>query len=83
MQFSCVKILEDEKVHNLLTIGEFPLYVIPLDEDVISFELDMAHKVSLCYICYLILSVISLYGVEMHIVIGVQFRLTGVLGGWR
>ncbi|KAI5648597.1 hypothetical protein M9H77_34602 [Catharanthus roseus] len=40
----CEKILEDEKVHNLLTIGEFPLYVIPLDEDVISFELDMAHK---------------------------------------
>ncbi|KAL2525875.1 Vacuolar protein-sorting-associated protein [Abeliophyllum distichum] len=41
---ACEKILEEEKVHELLTIGEYPLYLIPLDEDVLSFELDLAHK---------------------------------------
>ncbi|XP_024969403.1 vacuolar protein-sorting-associated protein 33 homolog [Cynara cardunculus var. scolymus] len=41
---ACEKLLEDEKVHNLLTIGEFPLYVLPLDEDVLSFELDLSYK---------------------------------------
>ncbi|XP_075081659.1 vacuolar protein-sorting-associated protein 33 homolog [Nicotiana tabacum] len=41
---ACEKILEEEKVHHLLTIGEYPLYLIPLDEDVLSFELDVAHK---------------------------------------
>ncbi|KAJ4971557.1 hypothetical protein NE237_004656 [Protea cynaroides] len=41
---ACEKILEDEKVHHLLTIAEYPLYGIPLDEDVLSFELDMAYK---------------------------------------
>ncbi|PON38070.1 Vacuolar protein sorting-associated protein [Trema orientale] len=40
----CEKILEEEKVHHLLTIGEYPLYVLPLDEDVLSFELDLAYK---------------------------------------
>lgn len=39
------QILEEEKVHNLLTIGEYPLYFVPLDEDVLSFELDLANKV--------------------------------------
>ncbi|KAK9160411.1 hypothetical protein Syun_006752 [Stephania yunnanensis] len=41
----CEKILEEEKVHQLLTIGEYPLYIIPLDEDVLSFELDLAYRV--------------------------------------
>ncbi|KAL7109739.1 hypothetical protein ACP275_06G194400 [Erythranthe tilingii] len=41
---ACEKILEEEKVHELLTIGEFPLYMIPLDEDVFSFELDLSQK---------------------------------------
>ncbi|ONI23803.1 hypothetical protein PRUPE_2G209100 [Prunus persica] len=41
---ACEKILEEEKVHNLLTIGEYPLYFVPLDEDVLSFELDLANK---------------------------------------
>ncbi|KAL8251781.1 hypothetical protein R6Q59_035474 [Mikania micrantha] len=41
---ACEKLLEDEKVHNLLTIGEFPLYAIPLDEDILSFELDFSYK---------------------------------------
>ncbi|CAB4270481.1 unnamed protein product [Prunus armeniaca] len=41
---ACEKILEEEKVHNLLTIGEYPLYFVPLDEDVLSFELDLAYK---------------------------------------
>ncbi|KAK2992388.1 hypothetical protein RJ640_018307, partial [Escallonia rubra] len=40
----CEKILEEEKVHHLLNIGEYPLYAIPLDEDVLSFELDLAYK---------------------------------------
>ncbi|KAK6790392.1 hypothetical protein RDI58_014192 [Solanum bulbocastanum] len=40
----CEKILEEEKIHHLLTIGEYPLYLIPLDEDVLSFELDAAYK---------------------------------------
>lgn len=42
---ACEKILEDEKVHNLMTIGEYPLYMVPLDEDVLSFELDLSPKV--------------------------------------
>ncbi|XP_027162737.1 vacuolar protein-sorting-associated protein 33 homolog [Coffea eugenioides] len=40
----CEKILEEEKVYDLLTIGEYPLYLMPIDEDVISFELDLAYK---------------------------------------
>ncbi|XP_042454126.1 vacuolar protein-sorting-associated protein 33 homolog [Zingiber officinale] len=40
----CEKIFEDEKIHHLLTIGEYPLYMLPLDEDVISFELDLSYK---------------------------------------
>lgn len=40
----CEKIFEDEKIHHLLTIGEYPLYLLPLDEDVISFELDLSYK---------------------------------------
>lgn len=39
------QILEQEKVHNLVTVKEFPLYMVPLDEDVISFELDLSEKV--------------------------------------
>ncbi|KAL0449411.1 UNVERIFIED_CONTAM: Vacuolar protein-sorting-associated protein 33 [Sesamum latifolium] len=38
------KILEEEKVHELLNIGEFPLYMIPLDDDILSFELNLAQK---------------------------------------
>ncbi|XP_010557601.1 PREDICTED: vacuolar protein-sorting-associated protein 33 homolog isoform X2 [Tarenaya hassleriana] len=41
---ACEKILEQEKVHNLVTVREFPLYMVPLDEDVISFELELAEK---------------------------------------
>ncbi|XP_021998491.1 vacuolar protein-sorting-associated protein 33 homolog isoform X2 [Helianthus annuus] len=41
---ACEKLLEEEKVHNLLTIGEFPLYSVPLDEDILSFELDFSYK---------------------------------------
>lgn len=40
----CEKIFEEENVHRMLTIGEFPLYMIPLDEDVISFEHDLAYR---------------------------------------
>ncbi|KAM7265316.1 hypothetical protein ACFE04_002999 [Oxalis oulophora] len=41
---ACEKVLEEEKVHHLITIGEYPLYMVPLDEDVLSFELDLAGK---------------------------------------
>ncbi|XP_021848883.1 vacuolar protein-sorting-associated protein 33 homolog isoform X1 [Spinacia oleracea] len=41
---ACEQILKEEKVHDLFTIGEYPLYMVPLDEDVISFELDFAYK---------------------------------------
>ncbi|XP_068636528.1 vacuolar protein-sorting-associated protein 33 homolog isoform X2 [Aristolochia californica] len=40
----CEKIFVKEKVHHLLKIGDFPLYMIPLDEDVLSFELDFAFR---------------------------------------
>lgn len=40
-----LQILEEEKVHHLITIGEYPLYMVLLDEDVLSFELDHAYKV--------------------------------------
>lgn len=43
---ACEKVLEDEKIHHLMTIGEYPLYIVPLDEDVLSFELDLAYKES-------------------------------------
>ncbi|XP_044443153.1 vacuolar protein-sorting-associated protein 33 homolog isoform X2 [Triticum aestivum] len=37
---ACEMILEEGKVHQKLAIiGEYPLYLVPLDEDVISFEL--------------------------------------------
>jgi len=41
---ACEKILEEEKIHHLMTIGEYPLYIVPLDEDVLSFELDLGFK---------------------------------------
>ncbi|GJR86971.1 vacuolar protein sorting-associated protein 33, partial [Tanacetum coccineum] len=41
---ACEKLLEEENVHNLITIGEFPLYAIPVDEDILSFELDLSCK---------------------------------------
>jgi len=44
--FSChLQILEEEKVHQKLTLGEYPLYLVPLDDDVLSFELDHALQV--------------------------------------
>ncbi|CAL5035573.1 unnamed protein product [Urochloa decumbens] len=45
---ACEKILEEEKVHQKLTFGEYPLYLVPLDEDVLSFELD--HSLQECLI---------------------------------
>lgn len=41
---ACEKILEEDNFHHLLTIGEYPLYILPVDEDVLSFELDLAYK---------------------------------------
>ncbi|XP_019426709.1 PREDICTED: vacuolar protein-sorting-associated protein 33 homolog [Lupinus angustifolius] len=41
---ACEKVLEEEKLHQLITIGEYPLYIVPMDEDVLSFELDLAYK---------------------------------------
>ncbi|GFS30081.1 Sec1/munc18-like (SM) proteins superfamily [Actinidia rufa] len=44
VQTSLLMILEEEKVHHLMMIGEYPLYLLPLDEDILSFELDNAFK---------------------------------------
>ncbi|KAJ3706272.1 hypothetical protein LUZ61_009977 [Rhynchospora tenuis] len=44
---ACEKILEEEKVHNLVSLGEYPLYMVPLDDDVISFELELSLKENL------------------------------------
>ncbi|PRQ21277.1 putative sec1-like protein [Rosa chinensis] len=41
---ACENILEEEKVHDLLSIGEYQLCSVPLDEDVLSFELDLSLK---------------------------------------
>ncbi|KAL1556349.1 Vacuolar protein-sorting-associated protein 33 [Salvia divinorum] len=41
---SCENVLAEEKVRELLNIGEFSLYMLPLDEDVLSFELDLTEK---------------------------------------
>ncbi|CAJ1955019.1 unnamed protein product [Sphenostylis stenocarpa] len=40
----CEKVLEEEKLHHMVTIGEYPLYIVPMDEDVLSFELDLSYK---------------------------------------
>ncbi|CAK8570150.1 unnamed protein product [Lathyrus sativus] len=40
----CEKVLEDEKLHDMFTIGEYPLYLLPMDEDVLSFELGLSYK---------------------------------------
>ncbi|GJN12098.1 hypothetical protein PR202_ga30345 [Eleusine coracana subsp. coracana] len=45
---ACEKVLEEEKVHQKLTIGEYPLYLVPFDEDVLSFELE--HSLQECLI---------------------------------
>jgi hypothetical protein len=37
--------LEEEGVLSNITIGEYPLYFIPFDEDVLSLELDNSLKV--------------------------------------
>lgn len=36
----CEKILEDEGVVGDITIGEYPLYFVPLEPDLLSLELD-------------------------------------------
>ncbi|KMZ64182.1 putative Vacuolar protein sorting [Zostera marina] len=41
---ACEKVLEKDGIHNMITIGEFPLYLVPLDDDVLSFELDFAYR---------------------------------------
>ncbi|KAJ7536601.1 hypothetical protein O6H91_12G074500 [Diphasiastrum complanatum] len=40
----CEKVLEEEGVHASVTIGEYPLYFIPFDEDVLSLEVDLGYK---------------------------------------
>ncbi|XP_014499692.1 vacuolar protein-sorting-associated protein 33 homolog [Vigna radiata var. radiata] len=40
----CEKVLEEEKLHHVVSIGEYPLYIVPMDEDVLSFELDLSYK---------------------------------------
>lgn len=45
MKYFFFQVFEEEKVHELMTISDYPLYVVPLDEDILSFELDLAYKV--------------------------------------
>ncbi|KAK4279642.1 hypothetical protein QN277_011388 [Acacia crassicarpa] len=40
----CEKVLEEEKIHHLMSVGEYPLYLVPMDDDLLSFELDLAYK---------------------------------------
>ncbi|RWW15460.1 hypothetical protein BHE74_00045604 [Ensete ventricosum] len=57
-----LQIFEEEKVHHILTIGEYPFYLLPLDEDVLSFELDLAYKVyKISLICSIILGPKTLF----------------------
>jgi hypothetical protein len=48
-----LQVLEEENIHHLITVGEYPLYVVPLEEDVLSFELDLAYKVWKKLLCLL------------------------------
>ena len=40
----CEKILEDEGVVGDVTIGEYPLYFIPLEPDLLSLELESSFQ---------------------------------------
>lgn len=40
-----MQVLEEEKVHQMMSIGEYPLYLVPMDDDLLSFELDLSYKV--------------------------------------
>ena len=39
----CNKIFEDEGVLGDVTISEFPLYFVPLEQDVLSLELESSY----------------------------------------
>lgn len=41
---ACDKIFEDEGIMGEITIREFPLYMIPLEPDLLSLELDGAFE---------------------------------------
>ena len=40
----CEKVLEEEGVYDSITIGEYPLDLIPFDDDLLSLELDNSYK---------------------------------------
>ncbi|CAK9858695.1 unnamed protein product [Sphagnum jensenii] len=71
----CEKVLEEEGVLANITIGEYPLYFIPFDEDVLSLELDNSLKEckvdgdtsSLWYLARAITKLQEMYGVIPHI----------------
>lgn len=48
-----MQVLEEEKVHQMMSIGEYPLYLVPMDDDLLSFELDLSYKVWDVYIYFL------------------------------
>jgi len=50
------QVLEEEKLHHMVSIGEYPLYIVPMDEDVLSFELDLSYKVSWILILLLVVT---------------------------
>jgi hypothetical protein len=67
----CEKVLEKVKATGNVTIGEYPLYFIPFDEDILSLELDRSFKEtkvdgdtsSLWYIARAITKLQEMYGV--------------------
>lgn len=71
-----MQLLEDEKVHNLLTIGEFPLYAIPLDEDILSFELDLSYKVRTNY-HYIIINLLGNCNFNCRFFVSVNICVVG------
>lgn len=49
--------LEEEKVYQKLTLGEYPLYLVPLDDDVLSFELD--HSLQVLFVLHVCSNILS------------------------
>jgi hypothetical protein len=47
----CAQVLEKVKATGNVTIGEYPLYFIPFDEDILSLELDRSFKVPALLLC--------------------------------
>jgi hypothetical protein len=56
-----VQVLEDEKLHHMITIGEYPLYMVAMDEDVLSFELNLSYKVCCVLLLLMLIDLSSFF----------------------